>query len=219
MSEYSKAIKNLVDNGFLQKPEDPLWKDVPLPEISDLVLAGSLFSSEKYFKNIYSNGYILEQRPEKKLERIIEKSNKLPKINPYFKIHSDLTGFKIKCSFEDIFKVVDLLIKDLHSEQSYIYIEKNVLNPNEKDIIQRLYVYDLNISSTIIEFLIGHPFALEVFKMNSFERSKKHIYPNFFNNNVYKDTKNLIIQGLPIKDFLQDKDLLKFFNFNDFRIL
>jgi hypothetical protein len=232
---YKKSVKNIMKRSLidkllsrpnaLQNPDSEKWKNLPLPTQEDLDSFGTRIDTNTLFKGLTSNGYKVIQRPTKTLKRVIQKADpaKLPKVQPYFKIHSDFTAFKTGCSYEDIDKVVNLIINDFKNNNKDVEyrIETNVFDPNAKDIIKRIYFYDETVSGSVIEYWVGHPAGLEMFRMNSYDRDhndSEKKYPKFFKGkpSISDEIKDLILAGKPIDDYLKSKNIYKHFDFKSY---
>lgn len=79
-----------------------------------------------------------------------------------------------------------------------LYVERNVFDPNAKDIVQRVNFYSPLKCGVITEVWIGHPFALKVFAENSYVREhpeEKDKYVSWFTEGRYDKIKEYILKG------------------------
>ena len=203
MSLYFELLAKTVEATQLD-PARAEWAELPLPtsdglemvgeRIAEHILRGELFPSLYKGDDMFHEGHSAEQRPAKTLKRIVAKAANPPKIYPHFKIHSDLMGFRIKCDWQSIELVTKQVVQDLKSyPDSIVRVEKNLFD--EHDIIQRVYAYIPDRSPAVMEILIGHPFALEVFRINSLQRDHPEflqMYPNYFTSGIYEKVKEAI---------------------------
>jgi hypothetical protein len=137
------------------------------------------------FKDLYK----IETRKCKKIERINKKINKIKSDNN-FKINSDFIGIRIKCNITNIYKLIAKLKNNFD-----LFFERNSILSDGiyKDIITYCYAYDSN-TKYLIEFQIGHPFAMYVFTRDSYIRDNPNTnIIDLWSNNFYLNVVNKII--------------------------
>ncbi len=202
---YFQAIKQFVNDDKLSKPEDPVWESLPMPTSLDLLVAGRRISDTMLgtmFRSVSQEGVDLVQRPPKTMKRVIDRATtSRPKINPFFKMHCDFSGFYLPCLARDLPVVVSALLRDMEKLGGKAHVEVDVTqgasSEKKRDIVQRVFAYCPVISPSIIEFWIGHPFALATFTLNSLRREDESIkaaLPNVFANGLYDRIKGKILE-------------------------
>ena len=145
---------NKFSREYMSNTNDIHWKFIKDSIISNKNLLyenGKIIESE--LKNIFMSDINftdteITYRPEKHIDRIIEKSEKYCA----FKTINDIIGYRISSTAEKISSKCKVIDK-------YISKKNGISNNNNiySDIIKTFYSYIPNIG--IVEFQVGHPFA------------------------------------------------------------
>lgn len=154
------------------------------------------------FSKILNNNDIEHEiKPPKRLERVIQKHN-----NPNsFKVISDFCGIRIMTKdLNYIQNYYEKLETVVHSLNGQIFLKNEIDNT---DIIYFAYFY-IPEYGYIFEVQIGHPFALYVFKRDSYLRDNKDSnLIDFWNFGFYNFIKNKLINRN-----INSNDILLFYN-------
>lgn len=205
MEAYLTQLKKVVSDtiatdtkiGHEFDPSHEEWKSL-LPLVSQKVLDASIHLSSDIRLNLEAILTISpEARPVKSYQRFYTKAFvKPPTFTPAFKAVCDFVAYRITCSLFEIPTVVDILKQWVfQNEGKWFERTPTVYQPDGSfaDLIQYFYVYLPKVG--IIEFQIGHPFAMYTFKTDSYLRENPTCTEavDLWQNDFYAQTKQTIL--------------------------
>lgn len=169
-----------------------LWK-----ELTPLITEDVLLDAHKHTDCVYSIAGMYDNsvsRPCKNLQRILEKKQ-INRSDSDFKVNSDFLAFRISSSIDNIYECVDRL-----SHRFTFFFERNSIIDNTTgdltDIITYCFAYDKRIGY-LIEFQIGHPFAMATFENDTYLRDNLPLNPlqveDVWKDGFYENVKRKIL--------------------------
>lgn len=162
MKVYENMVRELVKKNGI----DPLHKDWEALSIIVTRLSPSVLKEYAEIPGTFFAAENVSFRPPKTMDRIHKKlTTDRPKINPDFKVCSDLSALWITAPLQDLKKEWKELIDKFEKEDFVVYVDQPLV-----DVIGRLYVYKEGVTPTIVEVWVTHPMAKLVFGLNSYSR-------------------------------------------------
>jgi hypothetical protein len=174
MNIYQRKLLTYVNNdGFFKTTVDSeIWRD--LSHFINQSVLDDAHSKSAYIVDLYKP-LKLVTRSVKKMSRIVIKKTETKNYMD-FKLNSDFIAFRIVVEEpSNISSVVDKLYSITREIGGKSIILTDILDENKEpiDIIQYVYVYIPTIGY-VMEFQIGHPFAMYTFKIDSQIRDLKN---------------------------------------------
>lgn len=212
---YKNFLNEIIQDNGLNNLEHKSWNKL-FEHITQDVLNDAHSKSDEVI-NLYKPLKIISRKC-KKIERIRDK-NKEQKYCKSFKVNSDFLAFRVKVSeITNIPAVTDYIVKTTKKHGGISFIRNGIIDEvsNMTDIIQYVFIYIPSIGY-IMEFQIGHPFAMYVFTNDSLIRDGNTSVVDLWDNNFYTNVVKYILTGEPcdilaeINELYEDKTIPKEF--------
>lgn len=204
MNSYTKLLSKIASL-YLSQPDSIEWKK--LYNHVDQKILDNAYSYTNKIIELY-HPLKLQPRKSKNYERVKNKNKESKQYSKDFKVNCDFLAFRI-CVDEpyNIKDTIDKIIKITEKNNGIFHIRNSIIDKNGNliDIIQYVYVYLPDVGY-IIEFQIGHPFAMYVFTSDSLIRDGNSDVVDLWENNFYNNVVKLILNK-ENKDFNMLKEL------------